>query len=147
MSAPDPVIREADPADAEHVDALRDAARLATAEQRGGPELLAECAAPTDDSLDRGEVVVLVAMLGDLVGGYLALDIGRPTAKVREVFVRTEVRELGCGDALVGAALERARAAGCTRLDAVALPGDRHTKNLYERAGIVARAIVVSTAL
>jgi hypothetical protein len=32
-------------------------------------------------------------------------------------------------------------------LEGTALPGDRDTKNLYERAGVVARKIVVSKPL
>ena len=51
------------------------------------------------------------------------------------------------GDGLLGAAMDAARAQGARRLDALALPGDRATKNLYERAGVVARAIILSTRL
>jgi len=39
------------------------------------------------------------------------------------------------------------RAAGCAAIEGEALPGDRDVKNLYERAGITARLIVVSKAL
>ena len=33
------------------------------------------------------------------------------------------------------------RRSGAVAVEGQALPGDRHTKNLYERAGIVARLI------
>ena len=58
-----------------------------------------------------------------------------------------EARELGFGDWLLEAALHAARDAGSTVLEGTALPGDRDTKNLYERAGIKARKITVSLPL
>ena len=43
--------------------------------------------------------------------------------------------------------LAAARGRSVRRIDAEALPGDRATKNLFERAGLVARLIVVSQDL
>jgi GNAT superfamily N-acetyltransferase len=63
------------------------------------------------------------------------------------VYVHPEAREVGLGDELLATAMAAARAAGCAALEGTALPGDRETKNLYERAGIVARLIVVSKRL
>jgi GNAT superfamily N-acetyltransferase len=68
-------------------------------------------------------------------------------ATVDQVYVRPEARELGFGDALLGAAWSRAAEAGATVLEGHALPGDRHIKNLYERAGITARLITVSRVI
>ena len=45
------------------------------------------------------------------------------------------------GEALIDAAAAWARSAGCTGLDGLALPGDRHVKNLYERSGMTAREL------
>ena len=66
-----------------------------------------------------------------------------PTQVVRidQVWVTPEARELGFGDELLATAISSARARGATAVEGQALPGDRHTKNLYERAGIVARLI------
>jgi hypothetical protein len=36
---------------------------------------------------------------------------------------------------------------GCVGVDAIALPGNRHTKNFFETFGLVARAIVVHRPL
>ena len=36
-----------------------------------------------------------------------------------------------------------ARATGCIGIESMALPGDRDTKNFFEAAGLIARAIVV----
>jgi GNAT superfamily N-acetyltransferase len=70
-----------------------------------------------------------------------------PIAVVNDVYVTPQARELGFGDELLAAAIDRARASGCELLEGSSLPGDRDTKNLYERAGIKARLITVSTAL
>ena len=53
----------------------------------------------------------------------------------------------GFGDALLESAVEAGRAAGCVVIEGEALPGDRDLKNLYERAGITARLIIVSKPL
>ena len=66
---------------------------------------------------------------------------------IDEVYVSPEARELGFGDELLAIAIAAARERGARTLDALALPGDRNTKNLYERAGIKARLITVSTPL
>ena len=44
-------------------------------------------------------------------------------------------------------ATDEARHRGCSLLEGASLPGDRETKNLYERAGIKARLITVSTEI
>jgi GNAT superfamily N-acetyltransferase len=126
---------------------LEAAARSALAEQRGGPAHLAETAPVGDWSRLVDEQRVWVATFDDLVVGYLELVIDNARAEVRQVYVHPEARELGFGDQLLATATAAARSAGCTVLEGTALPGDRETKNLYERAGIVARKIVVSTRL
>ena len=126
------------------VSALEAEARSALLEQRGGPALLDE-EPPAEWPATIGRA--WVGTLDDVVLGYLELEYHDATAEVRQVFVHPEARELGLGDALLAAALEAARAAGCTVLEGTALPGDRETKNLYERAGIKARKIVVSVPL
>ena len=70
-----------------------------------------------------------------------------PVARVDQVYVTPDARELGFGDALLEAATAAAVAAGADVLEGQALPGDRDTKNLYERAGITARLITVSRRL
>ena len=66
--------------------------------------------------------------------GYLVLDVEGPLARVDQVYVTPEARELGFGDALLEAATAAAVEAGAEVLEGQALPGDRDTKNLYERA-------------
>ncbi len=70
-----------------------------------------------------------------------------PIATVDQVYVIPDARELGFGDALLEAATAAAVDAGAHVIEGFALPGDRNTKNLYERAGITARLITVSRRL
>ena len=85
---------------------------------------------------------VYVAVIDDVVVGFLVADLGRDhVVRVDQVWVTPEARELGFGDELLATAIESARGRGAVAVEGQALPGDRHTKNLYERAGIVARLI------
>ena len=128
----DPDVRPATPDDAPQLAWLEAEARATLVELRGGERWLA-----THPSRGAqwetvvGADVVVAAHIGDVVVGYLT----------------PQARELGFGDAMLAAALERARAAGCELLEGSSLPGDRDTKNLYERAGIKARLITVSTTI
>ncbi len=91
--------------------------------------------------------MVHVAHIDEVVVGYLVLAIDDVVAIVDDVYVSPQARELGFGDALLDAAIESARERGCALLEGASLPGDRNTKNLYERAGIKARLITVSTEI
>ena len=123
-------------------------ARALLVEQRGGPALLAEEPAVGDwEALIAQGHPVFVGTLDEIVLGYLELRLRDRTGVVRQVFVEPEARELGLGDGLLAAAVDHARAAGCRTIEGTALPGDRATKNLYERGGIVARKITVSRPL
>ncbi len=85
---------------------------------------------------------VVVGHIGSVVVGYLIADLGLDhIVRIDQVWVTPEARENGFGDALLAFAIERARSLGASAVEGQALPGDRHTKNLYERAGIVARLI------
>lgn len=124
-------------------------ARAALAEQRGGAAHLAERAAVGEwaDLVDSAGRPVWVSTIDDVVLGYLELEIAGDTARVMQVYVEPQAREVGFGDWLLEAALTEARTQGCIVIEGYALPGDRATKNLYERAGITARKITVSKAL
>ena len=66
---------------------------------------------------------------------------------ITHAFVEAEARELGLGDTMVEVAIATVREAGLAGIEAVALPGDRETKNLYERAGLTARKLTVYKSL
>ncbi len=145
------VVRAADIGDAPALAALEARAREQVREQRGGPQVLAEEpeVGEWEPLLLRGDVRVFVASIDDVLLGYLELHLpdadGR--AVVRQVYVDDRARELGFGDDMLGSATEATVAAGGTVIESFALPGDRNTKNLFERAGMTARKIIVSKRL
>jgi GNAT superfamily N-acetyltransferase len=144
----DPVVRPARSSDVEHLNTLEQEARAALVGQRGGDRWLETHAARGERWWDAvGTGGVEVAVIGDIVVGYLVSHHSQEVAYIDEVYVTPEAREVGFGDALVEVAVAAGRAAGCATIEGEALPGDRETKNLYERAGITARLIVVSRAL
>jgi GNAT superfamily N-acetyltransferase len=123
--------------------------------QRGGALWLFEIAPPEPliDTLAAGlapggRVVVLAGCVdgvpvGVLVADRRSLEDGREVARVSLVYVDDRARGIGVGECLLDAATAWATAAGCIGLDGLSLPGDRETKNLYERAGMSARLITV----
>ena len=116
---------------------------------RGGDALLAEQPAVEDwvAAIDDPAQRIFVAVIGEVVLGYLQLVLDGQTAIVHQAYVDAGARELGFGSDMIELAMDAARAAGCTAIQGTALPGDRDTKNLYERAGITARKIITWRAL
>jgi GNAT superfamily N-acetyltransferase len=144
----DPVVRPARSVDVEQLRTLEREARAALVGQRGGDRWLETHAsrdAGWDDAVEAGGVAV--AVIGDVVAGYLVSRHRQQIAYIEEVYVTPGARGVGFGDALLEAAMTAGRTAGCRVIEGEALPGDRETKNLYERAGITARLLVVSKAL
>ncbi len=133
-------VRRAHPHEREQVVALDAEARTALADQRGGPAWLAEH--PPIAELDDAQL--LVATIDGVVAGFLRLDLeAGDVARVERVYVTPQARGIGFGDELLEHAVELAREHGAVAIEGEALPGDRETKNLYERAGITARKIIV----
>lgn len=142
----DPTVRRADPGDGDDLAALallEREARAALVDQRGGAVWLREHPEVGSAWAQRCVTAdVGVAVLDEIVVGYLVAVLGADLiVRVDQVWVTPEARELGFGDALLERAIGEARSQGATAVEGQALPGDRHTKNLYERAGIVARLI------
>ena len=77
----------------------------------------------------------------------------RPTAdgerrgRVECCYVETAARGVGVGASLMDAAVAWCAAAGCEEVDALALPGDRLTKQRLEAAGFTARLLTLSRRL
>lgn len=130
--------------DFDELDHLEVRARDGVRDQRGGIRLLERVAARSGRWADGA--ITIVVEFERLCVGYLVLIPG-DVAVIEWVYVIDEAREIGCGDALIDAAFQHARSSGARRLEGLALPGDRETKNLYERAGITAKAIVVAIDL
>ena len=145
----DPDVRTAEPRDVAQLVALETEARDALVDQRGGRRWLEEHPCVGEAWLERlGSDTVFVGFIDDVLVGYaVVVDVGPDISRVDQVFVTPGARELGFGDALLAAGLAHARDRGAQVFEGEALPGDRDTKNLYERAGITARLITVSTRL
>lgn len=144
----DPDVRPAEPGDGDDIaqlQLLEREARAALVGQRGGDRWLTEhpeVGSGWPDRCRTERVDVVVAHIGSVVVGYLVGVLGDDRIiRIDQVWVTPEARENGFGDALLELELERARRAGAVAVEGESLPGDRHTKNLYERAGIVARLI------
>jgi len=146
----DPTVRRAGLGDVGPLRVLEAEARAALVGARGGDRWLDEhppVGEAWSDAVATRRVFVAVLDVGPngpLDVGYLVLDVDGAVARVDQVYVTPDARELGFGDALVEAATAAALEAGAQLLEGEALPGDRQTKNLYERAGITARLITVS---
>jgi GNAT superfamily N-acetyltransferase len=139
----DPIVRPATDDDHLALQALELEARAALVGQRGGDRWLVEHPLIGDDWRARcDEVEVFVGTIDEVVIGYLVAELGADAiVRIDQVWVTPEARELGFGDELLAAAIASASTRGAVAVEGQALPGDRHTKNLYERAGIVARLI------
>jgi ribosomal protein S18 acetylase RimI-like enzyme len=126
-------------------------ARAGLIDARGGQLRLRECDEITDwpSLFADANTFVLVGTLLDVVLGYMVLliraDLDRGV--ITHAFVEEGARELGLGDTMVEHAIAHVRDAQLSGIEAVALPGDRETKNLFERAGLTARKITVYKSL
>lgn len=143
----DLVVRPATADDRESLVWLEGIARDGVATQRGGDLWLDlhPVQSPAWPSVDTDDV--LVATFDDVVVAYLRFHVDGGVLYVDDVFVHPDARELGGGDALLAAAIDVGIARDARRIEAEALPGDRLTKNLYERAGITAKRIIVSSPI
>ena len=139
----DPIVRAATEADHSALQALEIEARAALTDQRGGEIWLVEHPLIGEGWSARCHTSdVFVGTIDDVVIGYIVADLGTDAVvRIDQVWVTPEARELGFGDELLATAISAASSRGAVAVEGQALPGDRHTKNLYERAGIVARLI------
>lgn len=150
-------VRPAGPDDLARCAELLAAARHEAKASRGGELLGALHAgqATVDAWAAEGpsRILLIGVFAGATVGlatGHLpgeALADGRHLGRVDCCYVEPGAREVGVGTALVEGLLSWFVAQGCTDIDALALPGDRATKQLYETAGFKARLLVLHRPL
>jgi GNAT superfamily N-acetyltransferase len=149
------------PATLEDLPALVDLARAAIAEkqeQKGGVlwARRERRSDPLDGSLAAAiaadDHAVLVGLIDDTAVGFGAAHVevladGGRLGIVDEVYVDPGARAIGVGEVVMEQLVQWCHAQGCFGVDSLALPGDRATKNFFERFGLVARAIVVHRPL
>lgn len=133
----------------EAVDEQRDA--------RGGPlwsrrEARRNPSASLALALDAPDHLVVSGLLDDVIMGYAVmrterLDDGGLLAVVDDLYVEDEARGIGLGETMMDLLVDHATRLGCFGIDALALPGNRATKNFFETFGLTARAIVVHRTL
>jgi GNAT superfamily N-acetyltransferase len=140
-------------ADAARITELDAEARAAVVAQRGGALYLLREAVPFDGALlERVDAYTVVGTLDDIVFGYAAVVDdpaveGTRLALLQQLYVDPGARDLGVGEAMMDLVLAWCEEGGYRGIDALALPGDRATKNFFERYGLTARAILVHRAL
>lgn len=151
-------VRPARPDDLAHLARLVDAAQAAVAGWRGGAALIAGSPASVDpaaailaEHADPDHLVLAGTLDDAIVGvGIGRIDgrgLGGPTGIVSCCYVEPPARGVGVGEALALGLLAWFSERGCTAVDAPALPGDRSTKQLFERLGFSARLLVLHRRL
>jgi L-amino acid N-acyltransferase YncA len=149
---PSLVVRQGSESDAEALAELEHEARLALAPLRGGQRRLEETTPVGTrwrERLSDDTTGVAVAEVEGVVLGWLSVTgpDAWGVALIDSVYVSEGARELGLGDELVAWAMAWATQRSAHRIESWALPGDRDTKNLFERNGMTARLITVSRVL
>ncbi|HSZ36003.1 MAG TPA: GNAT family N-acetyltransferase [Acidimicrobiales bacterium] len=121
---------------------------------RGGPALVGEATAEGlfgRWSHRKGPSRLLVGEYEGAVVGMLAVaargDGERRRGRIDCCYVEEDARGVGVGSALMEAAVGWCDEAGCAEVDALALPGDRATKQRLEAAGFTARLLTLSRRL
>ena len=130
------------------------AARAELAPTRGGDLFLAREARP--DPIEAGLRELLRADAGRLLAGTIdgtiigyaagrieVLRDGRLLGVIDDLFVESEARSVGVGEAMMDDLLAWFGGRGCLGVDATALPGNRATKNFFEGSGFTARLLVM----
>jgi len=144
--------RAASDADRSALTGLLQEALAGAATMRGGLALVGD--ASTDTLLARwtapGQAVQLFVgeFEGALVGLAAASAAGSPLRGLIECcYVETGARGVGVGSALAELVVRWCADQGCEEVDALALPGDRGTKQRLEAAGFTARLLTLSRRL
>ena len=82
-----------------------------------------------------------------LAAGLIDRTAGSALGRIECCYVEPEARAVGVGASLTRALLDWFAAHDCTEIDAIALPGDRSTKQLLEAAGFKTRLLVLRRSL
>jgi GNAT superfamily N-acetyltransferase len=130
-------------------------ALVAAEAMRGGAALVGD--ATTVTLLDRwtepgADAHLVVGEYEGVVVGLLAVTAslgprGVTNGRIECCYVETGARGVGVGTTLMDAAVSWCTKRGCSSMDALALPGDRTTKQRLEGAGFSARLLTLSRRL
>jgi len=101
-------------------------------------------------STEDADRIFLVGTFDAAVVGLAAGRIDRAAAALGQIeccYVEPAARAVGVGSALTKALMDWFAARACKEVDAIALPGDRSTKQLLEAAGFKTRLLVLRRSL
>jgi GNAT superfamily N-acetyltransferase len=133
------------------------AAMAAAKNQRGGALLMA-----TQDGNDPAASLltrwradtnteVIVGTYSDAIVGIGAGTVGaigpRAVGRIECFYVEPDARAVGVGGAMVEHLVAWLATRGCRDIDALALPGDRTSKQLLESSGFKARLLILHRSL
>jgi GNAT superfamily N-acetyltransferase len=104
------------------------------------------------EALQSESQIAFVGLLETHAVGFalVVIDDGMPgglLARVEELYVEPEAREVGIGEAMLDACVQWASEHGCAGIEVEALPGARSAKNLAERSGFTARLLILHRKL
>ena len=145
--------RAAGPADLERCATLLAAALDEFTGHRGGAHVgpLDATTLLSTWSTEDADRTLLVGTFDAAVVGLAAGRIDRTAAvalgQIECCYVEPAARAVGVGSALTRALMDWFAACACTEVDAIALPGDRSTKQLLEAAGFKTRLLVLRRSL
>lgn len=137
MSSASPFVRMATQADTRFIEEHRSASKVEAQQYRGS----------LDHVISGGEDLMFVAGYGHTVMGSASVTISDSHANLQHIFVVPEAREVGLADSLITCVLAELKTRNVSNIAGRALPGDRATKNLFERHGLIAQTIIVGKSL
>jgi GNAT superfamily N-acetyltransferase len=122
---------------------------------RGGTALRGPTTAASLLARWTGEDATTQLFVGEYEGALVGLAAASAGAAAGEgrngliecCYVEPEARGVGVGTALMEIVVSWCAAQGCTEVDALALPGDRATKQRLEAAGFTARLLTLNRRL
>ena len=123
-------------------------------QERGGAVFAAREARPEPleqglaAALDDPDSVVVVGTFDGVPVGVATCHVeklrdGRLLGVMDDLYVELEARSVSVGEAMMNEVLAWCRSRGCSGVDALALPGMRHSKNFFEECGFTARLLVM----
>jgi GNAT superfamily N-acetyltransferase len=124
---------------------------------RGGPALVGDMtpaevlarwmdAAPADAAVYVGEFQYVVVGLAAVTVAARPHSTGL-SGRIECCYVEEEARGVGVGSALMDSMVAWCSERACLDIDALALPGDRLSKQRFEGAGFTARLLVLNRPL
>ena len=144
--------------DSKELEKLASKANEEMIEKRGGPTLdllnpyRGDLSSMLFEAFESEDSEIVVGTIDEVIVGFgiaetYELQDGAPHVSIKSLYVEEGARSVGVGEAIMEEILSWANSRKAKAIDAVALPGDRATKNFFETHGLVARAIIVQKTL